>query len=102
MNADEHGPKPFDCWAVVEVMGHNRYAGRVSEQALGGCAFVRVDVPAVDDRPAFTKLLGQASIFAITPCSEETATAVAAQCCDRPIAIYSAPVRNQLGYDDDK
>jgi hypothetical protein len=25
--------QPFDCWAVVEVMGHSRYAGRVTEQS---------------------------------------------------------------------
>lgn len=92
-------PKKFDCWAVVEVMGHQRYAGRVSEQAIGGCAFVRVDVPAVEDRLAFTKLFGQGSIFCITPCSEAVARQQAAQCYDRPVTVYAPSVQQQLGYD---
>jgi hypothetical protein len=92
-------PETFDCWAVVEVMGHQRYAGHVTEQAVGGCAFVRVDVPAVGDRLAFTKLLGQASIFAITPCSEEVARAAAADCYGKPIEIYSPTISRQLGFE---
>jgi hypothetical protein len=93
----------FDCWAVVEVMGHLRYAGRVTEHAIGGCAFVRVDVPAVGDRLPFTKLLGQGSIFAITPCSEEAARAVALQSYDKPITIYTPSMSPALGFelDDD-
>lgn len=86
----------FECWAVVEVMGHSRYAGRVTEQAVGGCAFVRVDVPAVGERLAFTKLLSQAAIFCITPCSEEAARAAAAQCYDLPITIYRPSIQRPL------
>lgn len=89
----------FDCWAVVEVMGHSRYAGRVTEQAIGGCAFVRVDVPQVGERLPFTKLLGQGSIFAITPCSEEVARQVAAQCVSRPVDVYAPDVQRSLSYD---
>lgn len=72
-------PEKFDCWAIVEVMGHSKYAGRVTEQAIGGCAFVRVDVPAHEDHPEFTKLLGQSSIFAITPVTEDIARGMAKQ-----------------------
>ena len=50
--------KPFDQWAIVEVMGHRSFGGRVTEQTIGGTSFIRVDVPAVKDRPAFTKLFG--------------------------------------------
>jgi hypothetical protein len=89
----------FECWAVVEVMGHQRYAGLVKEQAIGGCAFVRVDVPQIGDRLPFTKLLGPSSIFAITPCSEEAARAAAAQCYNTPVTIYSPSVQPQLGFD---
>jgi hypothetical protein len=74
---------------------------RVSEQAIGGCAFVRVDVPTVGERLAFTKLLGQSSIFAITPCSEEAARTVAANCADRPITMYAPSVPSRLEFDED-
>jgi hypothetical protein len=88
----------FDCWAVVEVMGHQRYAGRVTEQAIGGCAFVRVDVPAVEGRLPYTKLLGQGSIFAITPVSEAVARNVAAQSYAKPVEVYAPAMQQALSF----
>lgn len=81
----------FECWALVEVMGHSRYAGKVSEQSIGGCNFVRVDVPAFEGQPAFTKLLGQSSIFAITPVSGQVARGMAQQFRNAPISVYDLP-----------
>ena len=99
MNSEEQTPKTFDSWAVVEIMGHSRFAGRVTEQAIGGCAFVRIDVPQIGDRLPFTKLFGQGSIFSITPCSEELARQVAAECAVRPVQVYAPSVQPRLGYD---
>jgi hypothetical protein len=67
----------FEEWAIVELFGHQRIAGRVTEQTIGGCSFVRVDSPATPNAPAFTKLYGQGAIYAITLASEEIATAAA-------------------------
>jgi hypothetical protein len=100
----------FDCWAIVEVMGHQRYAGKVTEQSIGGCNFVRVDVPAIpaetkgegvdrvvikEGQAEFTKLLGQASIFAITPVAEEVARHVAARIMAAPVHVYELPTSPQ-------
>jgi hypothetical protein len=63
----------FEEWAIVEVMGHSSYAGLVTDFSLGGAAFIRVEVPEVDGRAGFSKLLAPGSIFAITPCSKESA-----------------------------
>ena len=93
MSAD----KSFETWAVIEVMGHKRLAGFVTEQTVAGAAFVRVDVPAVlnadttVELPAFTKLLGAGSIYAITPCTEETARAFVCKMRERAFANYEAP-----------
>lgn len=86
----------FETWAVIEVMGHKRYAGFVTEQTVAGAAFVRVDVPECEDLPAFTKLLGAGSIYAITPCTEETAKAFAAKLRERAFKTYEAPRLTQL------
>ena len=83
-------------WAIVEVMGHSVYAGHVSERAIGGGSFIQVDVPAVEDCPAFTKLLGHGSIFAITPTDEETCRRAARGHRARPLNIYIAPVEKRI------
>lgn len=84
----------FDSWAIVEVMGHNRFAGRVSEQAIGGASFVRIDVPEVERSgqkfPGFTKLFGGGAIYSITPVTEETARGVAATIHQQPMNAWDA------------
>ncbi len=81
----------FEQWAILEIMGHQRYAGMVSEQALGGASFVRIDVPAADGLPAFSKLFGAGAIYCISPCSEEVALAMAKQFRKQPLQIYELP-----------
>ena len=78
----------FDEWAVVELFGHQKIAGRVTEQTIGGTAFVRVDVPAVNSQPEFTKLYGDKAIYSITPCSEEFARLAAARIRAEPVSVY--------------
>ena len=67
----------FDHWGIVEVMGHKRYAGHITEQVIGGSALIRVDVPETKSgevtHAPFTKLIGAGSIYMITPTTEEVA-----------------------------
>lgn len=58
--------------AVVELFGHQKIAGRVSEVQIGSAAMIRVDVPEIDDQKPFTKFYGTGAIYAITPCDEAT------------------------------
>jgi len=62
-------------WAVVELMGHTRLGGQISEHQFGGAAMIRLDVPAATGFT--TQLLSGASIFRITFCDEITARAAA-------------------------
>lgn len=70
--------KNFEEWAIVELFGHQKIAGRISEQAIGGCSFVRVDVPKTNTVPAFSRLFGNGAIYSITITDERSAT-IAAQ-----------------------
>jgi hypothetical protein len=94
----------FEQWAIVEVMGHSRYAGLVTEQAIGGCNFLRVDVPEIEPsfqserRPAFTKLFGASSIFAITLVSEAVARQAAATFRFRQFEVFEGPGSRQLNF----
>ena len=82
----------FDHWCVVELFGHTKIAGRVTEQVIGGQAFVRVDVPEHGNNAAFTKLYGSGAIYCMSPCSE----AIARRALDRinisAISIYDPNV----------
>lgn len=81
----------FESWAIVEIMGHQTYSGRVSEQVVGGTAFVRVDIPDVEGQPGFTKLFGGSSIYCITPTTEEIARAMAKRYSRPPLNLYDLP-----------
>lgn len=72
-HSEQNGYEKFDAWAIIEVFGHKKFAGRVSDQAIGGASFIRVDVPATTDKKPYTKFFGGAAIYAITPCTEEVA-----------------------------
>ena len=97
----------LDTWAIVEVMGHKKYAGYVTEQTFGAATLLRVDVPETEQpaafgRPArttpkYSKLVGIGSIYMITPCTEEIARKAAAvlENYNDPIPV-SLPVERRL------
>ena len=87
MQNEENG---FDSWALVELMGHQRITGRVTEAQIGGCKFVRVDVPESEGKQPLTKYLGPSSIYGITPLDEKTARALAKQLSPEPISKWEA------------
>lgn len=83
----------FDQWCVVEVMGHKKFAGRVTEGPFG---LVQIDVPEVTLSsgqivPPFSKMLGAHAIYAMTPCTEETARAFAKEFRSQAFQTYELP-----------
>lgn len=78
----------FKTWAIVEVMGHTTYAGYVSEETIAGSAMLRIDVPEMEDRTAFTKYISPGALYGISPCTEETARARAASLKATPFPIW--------------
>ena len=87
---DEQG-KTFKEWCIVELFGHQRIAGLVSEQAVGGCNFIRVDVPQIGKRPALTRLFGQGAIYSMTPTTETLARRAAEAWNQPPVNRYELP-----------
>lgn len=79
----------FREWCIVELMGHSQIAGLVSEQALGGETFIRVDVPETSRTSAFTKMYGKGAIYAITPTDETTARAFIASVWQPPVNHFT-------------
>jgi hypothetical protein len=107
----------FESWAIVDVLGHQRYVGYVTTEAYGQAVLFRIDVPALEARervtkrpgnvdgrylPAgstvqegavagYTKLIGSGSIYAITPCTKEAALEAVEQAQPRPLMNVALP-----------
>jgi len=112
----------FEGWAVVEVMGHQSFAGYVTTEAFGAAILFRIDVPALEARervtkapgyindqyapagttvqegatPGYTKLFGAGSIYCITPCSEDFAKKAVERSQPRPLISLQLPTAGAL------
>jgi len=93
MDLDKQIAERLDTWALVELFGHARIAGKVSEQTIAGGAFLRVDVPTVDGQAEFTRFFGAGAVYSISPCSEEVVRLAARQLRTSPISVYIPELR---------
>jgi len=82
---------------IVELFGHTRIAGMVSEQTVGGASFVRVDVPAIGEESTFTKLYGANAIYSICPVDEGTMRAAAQSYKAAPVERWRFEHIERLG-----
>lgn len=65
-------PRPE--WAIVEIMGHRRHAGAISEVQRFGASMLRIDVPGHEPGSIYaTHYFGGPAIFSIRPCTEARA-----------------------------
>jgi hypothetical protein len=118
----------FEGWAIVEMMGHRREIGYVTTEHYGAASLFRVDSPEFPERefeltrpqyighqmapigskvqrpaiPAKSCLVGPGSIYALNPCTEETARKAIESGVSRPLILLSVPERAELkaGEDD--
>jgi hypothetical protein len=85
----------FEGWAILELMGHRRLAGWVTETELAGQGVLRLDVPregaADDDGWLATQFYAPSALYCLTPTSEETARAVAARSAPEPVHRWELP-----------
>lgn len=106
--------KPFEHWALVELFGHQRIAGLVTEAEIAGGKLLRVDVPGYTiPGPAgadnavepLTRIYGVSAVYCITPVTEETARALAKRIQAAPITPWDArsllPPERTLGAGDE-
>jgi len=94
-------PKPtFKEWCVLELMGHRKLAGLVSEQEIAGHGFLRLDIhvpirfrPDGSEIPGHrsTQFYSPSSVYAITPVSEDTARAFAEGNQPAPVTRWELP-----------
>jgi hypothetical protein len=63
-------------WALVEIFGHQRIVGFLSQQTFGSGVLFRIDVPDLKKggaivRKGFTRYFGLSAIYSITPITED-------------------------------
>lgn len=88
-NQTIENPK-FDEWAIVELMGHVKLAGRVTEETRFGATMGRIDIPGADGG-FVTQYFGGASVYRVTPVTEEIARAVAKRNQPKPVHRWEMP-----------
>lgn len=107
----------IDGWYVLEIFGHQKFAGFCTVQNIGISAMLRLDVPPLEERervtkrpgyvgekycPAgttvregavqgYTKLFGVGAIYAMTPCTKEACLAAVEEIQPRPMTPISIP-----------
>lgn len=104
----------FEAWGIVDLFGHQRLAGRLSERTIAGVNMLRIDIPDKDNPEKFrTVYHGGAAIYGLHPTDETIARAAAAATVNRPTYEYQvedalrrlqAPARDPVrdtGFDDD-
>ena len=87
---------PLEGWFIVELMGHRRLAGYLTEQTIAGAGFLRIDVPGTDGQPAATQFFAPSSVYALTPTTEATARRVAEGSRVEPVKEWELPRRPAL------
>lgn len=92
----------FAVWGIVELMGHVRMAGKISEQELFGAKVGRIDIPGEGDS-FMTQYFGGSSLYRLTPTTEDTARMVAAHHQPEPVYVYELrpPTPPRLGVCDE-
>lgn len=82
----------FEEWAVLELMGHRRLGGRVS-QATWPAGFARIDVytSKCGDTPVATQIYGPSAIYCLTPTTEAVARKVGDLSQPAPVARWELP-----------
>lgn len=112
----------FEGWAILEMMGHRSEIGYVTTEHFGAASLFRVDSPEFQERefeltrpqyidgqlapigskvkreaiPAKSCLVGPGSIYALNPCTEETARKAIEAGIHRPLILLSVPDRPQI------
>lgn len=90
--------EPFASWAILELMGHRRLGGYVTEQEIAGHGMLRIDVPGEDGQTTASQFYSPSSLYCLTPTTEEMARAVAKRNQPEPVARWEDRSPPSLGF----
>lgn len=92
-----------DVYAVVEMMGHRKVVGIISESRFGPGSLIRCDVIDGHGKIDRTEHIGVGSVYCLTEVSKEAAEMSARAYVEKPSFAYTVPQapRTLPGMNDD-
>jgi len=96
---DANPAEQFKEWAILEVYGHRRLAGIVSDVTLFGAPMIRIDIPDVAGEGWTTQFYSPQAMYSLTPTTEEIARAVARSNQPEPVHRFELLGRGAGGPD---
>jgi len=81
-------------WGILELMGHVKIAGYVTEEERFGSKVGRIDIP-MPDGTAVTQFFGGSAIYRLTPATEAVARRYAVVNAPRPVSVYDLRLPEQ-------
>jgi len=90
----------FEEWVILELMGHRRLAGKVTDAVIGGGAFLRIDIPGKNGQQT-TQYYSPGAVYCITPTSEDIARLVAEQSQPEPVYRWELQLTDGRTTQDD-
>jgi hypothetical protein len=94
---ESNGKKPFDQYAILELMGKVRLGGRVVEEQVFGVAMIRLDIPKDAEWKEFsTRYFHPNALYGITPVSKAVAYSVAQYNNTPPARAWELEEKPQL------
>lgn len=93
----------FKEWAILELMGHRRLAGLVTEQEIGGAKFLRLDVHGAEGAIT-TQFYSAGAVYCITPTTEDIARKMGDRSKPEPVTRYELepPRPSPSRYEEDR
>ena len=91
MHTDGTNPKAAPeagYWGQIELMGHQRIAGHITETTVAGKGMLRVDVPDQDGATTHTRFYSPEAVYCISPTDRQIAIGLAANIKSQPVTIY--------------
>ncbi len=80
----------FKEWCILELMGHRKLGGLLSEQQIAGAAFLRIDIYSSEEVFA-TQFYSPGAVYCITPCDESIARLYGDRHKPEPVTRWELP-----------
>ena len=86
----------FEEWVILELMGHRKLAGKVTEQTIGASTFIRIDVPGGVNQPGVTQFYNPSAVYCITPTTSDIAERFARDNAPVPVSRWELPEQPRI------